>query len=672
MKLGTLETDQIHRGNLFWLIAAQTASIIPLLFYLPKWVLLLWAIAIFWRLQIHRSALPFPSMFIKLFMAMGAVVGIAVNYSGQIGAEPMIAFLVCSFVMKIIEMRSRKDALIVLFIGFIAIATQFLFAQDLLAGIYGTFSLFVLLSAWSAIFHHDKLALRQYFFIGGKLVAHSAPMMLVLFVVMPRLGPLWAVPIPGGQGKVGFSDSVELGDVGNLVRSAEVAFRVSFNSTVPQLGDLYWRALILDEFDGLRWTLHDANSSLVPMANLPEKKQAIGEFYDYSVILEPHQYRWLFTLGYARAAESAQLTVQQNSQFLMLSKKPVMQKAEYRVLASRDIAWPNLTASEWRQNIQLPQNVNPQARHLVSQWLDEKLSVNAIMDKALSMYAKEFVYTLQTNPVKLNAIDYFLFQGKRGFCEHFASSFVFMMRAAGIPARVVVGYQGGDFNNREDYFIVRQSDAHAWAEVWLTGQGWVRVDPTAAVAPNRIDMGVSEALTQEDRKLLGGSWQFSAARFLAKRWDALNYSWNRWVLNYDGNKQTGLLTKILGSADPLRVGLVLVLMCLLLILPIAFLHWWRSRKKFEFAENKAMDRLFQKLAREGYQRAPGESVMSYLDRVALLIGPNGTILCALARAYEAHSYGGRAQLQKIQKLSRLAVSSKIWAKNQQNMTAARS
>lgn len=651
MRLSAHETAQIYRDNLFWLVAAQAASIAPLLFYLPLWLTVVWFLALVWRIQIFRSALAFPSMPIKLIMAILSVVGIYIHYSGRIGAEPMIAFLVCSFIMKLIEMRTRKDALILLFIAFIAIATQFLFAQDLRAGIFGLLSLFVLISAWAAIFHQEKLSLWQHFRIGGRLVLHSAPMMLVLFVIMPRLGPLWSVPLPSNQGKTGFSDSLELGDVGSLARSSAVAFRVSFAQGTPEPNELYWRALILEQFDGVRWVnLHQDKgvSGLPRLANVSVKGP---EHIEYSIILEPHYYRWLFTLGFPVAAESVQLGLKKNSQNLLMSENPVAQKAEYRVLAERFVVWDDITEEQRKRNLLLPPSSNPRAKILGEQWRQQKLSASEIVDNGLALFARDFFYSLRSDPVKLNAIDYFLFESKRGFCEHFASSFVFLMRSAGIPARVVIGYQGGELIASEGYYIVRQSDAHAWAEVWIAPQGWVRVDPTAAVAPNRIDLGVEEALSQEDLRLLEAPWQAALFKSLARRWDGLSYSWNRWVLNFDQQKQRGLLENLLGAADAWRVGLVLVTLCLLTLLPFVVIHWWQSQRKFNFVENRIVQPLIIKLNKLGYERGHHESIPRYLTRIADdFESPCNQQLKTLARVYEQHAYHQVDQLVEIRQM----------------------
>ena len=552
VKLSTLEKDLIFRDNLVWLLFAQAVCILPLLVRLPIWIWLVWLFALLWRVQIHRARWRFPSFWLKLILGIVTAAGIYLTYHGVAGVEPMIGFLVCSFILKVIEMRTKKDALIVLFIGFIAVAAQFLFAQNLVAGFYGLFSLFFLLSAWTAAFISQPLTLRKHFLRGWVFLLQSLPFMLILFVVMPRLGPLWSVPLPEGEGRTGFSESLQLGDIGNLVKSPDVAFRVKFNSQAPDVNTMYWRGLILDYYDGRVWRVGFRPHAVESVRD----NDAVAEF-DFSVVMEPHYYRWLFSLGVPVSASSTQLTLQKNDQGLLISRKPVSNKAEYRV-RSRAVSSgqpQKLTEIEEKTSTQLPSGVNPLTRKLAADWLSQGLEPRAFVQRAIGFFSNDFSYTLQPTVLGENAVDEFLFETRAGFCEHFASSFVFLMRSAGIPARIVVGYQGGEINEVEGYFVVRQSDAHAWAEVWLADSGWLSIDPTGVVAPSRIELGLNDALSDGDRELVGRSaWRNRMLQRMYQRFDAMEYSWNRWVLNYDNESQDGLFKRLLGINSPWRVG----------------------------------------------------------------------------------------------------------------------
>ncbi|MCR6653986.1 MAG: DUF3488 and transglutaminase-like domain-containing protein [Cellvibrionaceae bacterium] len=638
MKLSSLEKDTIFRGNLVWMLSTQAICILPLLVKLPLWIWAVWFLALFWRIQIHLGKWRFPSVWIKFTLGIGCAGGIYVTFSGVRGVEPMVGFLVCSFILKIIEMRTKKDALIVLFIGFIAVAAQFLFAQDVIAGLYGIFSLFILLTAWQAAFYSRRVSLKQYFRIGGLLVLQATPFMIILFLVMPRLGPLWAVPVAQGKGKTGFSDTLELGDLGQLVRSPEVAFRVAFSGTAPLPQQLYWRGLVLDGFDGQRW--QTAAMRARPIGETVSDALNDEEILKYSVIMEPHHYRWLFTLDPLLAARSAQLALEYDERGLLSARRPLVHKAEYSAVSSQ-VPLPHvapLSDPDRRWLTRLPES-NPRAVALATQWKNENTSPQAMVNRALQIFHGEFTYTMRPPALGANPIDVFLFDSKRGFCEHFSSAFVFLMRAAGLPARIVVGYQGGEYNQRDGYFIVRQSHAHAWAEVWIDGEGWRMVDPTAAVAPSRIEVGVEEALSADERELVGQMrWSSSLMQSLYQQWDSIGYNWNRWILNYDRDSQQNLFSDLLGDTSPWRVGVAFAAASFTLFAFYAAVQILRRRRPRRSQEERLIQAVLRKIDGWGYVRKPEETLGQFAVRVAESNPVMARELATIARLYTACVY----------------------------------
>jgi transglutaminase-like putative cysteine protease len=654
VKLSVLEKDMILRDNLIWLLGAQAICILPLLISLPGWIWLVWGMALLWRVQIHRGRLFFPPPWIKLLLGLGCAGGIYGNFSGFRGVEPMVGFLVCAFILKVIEMRTKKDALIVLFIGFIAVAAQFLFAQDMLAGAYGIFSLFVLLSAWQAAYYSRPISPVRHFQLGGALVLKSIPFMVILFVVMPRLGPLWAVPLPQGKGKTGFSDSLSMGDLGELVRSPDVAFRVTFEGLPPRVRQLYWRGLVLDEFDGSRWRVgaRPARTIRQPSGLQIDPREHV----EYSVIMEPHHYRWLFVLDPVIAADSAQMVLERDDRGLLSALRPVVNKVEYSAVSLRSAprGQEALLPFQTRMLTSLPEG-NPRARVLAETWLQQERDQEAVVSRALQFFTGDFVYTMQP-PVlgAADAVDNFLFDSQRGFCEHFASSFVFLMRAAGIPARIVLGYQGGEFNTLESYFVVRQSDAHAWAEVWLEGEGWKSVDPTAAVVPSRIEMGVVEALDEDERALVGQPrWTSDLARALQRHWDALGYSWNRWVLNYNRDNQQSLFTRLLGGNSAWRVGIAFVGLSIGLFAVYGVAQFLARPRLRLRPEDQWLRPLLRRMARGGWRRLPQETLGQFAARVSSSEPALGCQLASVAELYAAAVYAGDSSArEKLRELLR--------------------
>jgi len=630
----------IFRDNLVWLLCAQAICILPLLIKLPAWIWLVWGAVLLWRVQIHRGRWLFPSVWIKLILGLACVGGIYLNFSGLRGVEAMVGFLVCAFILKIIEMRTKKDALIVLFIGFIAVAAQFLFAQGILAGLYGIFSLFILLTAWQAAYYSRAISLGRHFKLGGILVVKAIPFMVILFVVMPRLGPLWAVPLPQGKGKTGFSETLSMGDLGELVQSPEVAFRATFTGPPPRNQQLYWRGLVLDEYDGVRWQV--AARPTRPIPERPSGPNSEG-LLEYSVIMEPHHYRWLFVLDSVLAASSAQMSLDLDDRGLLSARRPVVNKSQYTAV-SRNQAVQNtepLPSHQVRSLTHIPEG-NPRARALAEDWLQKGYDPAERVQQALQLFSHDFVYTMRPPRLGNHPVDDFLFNTRRGFCEHFSSSFVFLMRAAGIPARIVVGYQGGEFNGLESYFLVRQSDAHAWAEVWLAGVGWQAVDPTAVVAPSRIEVGVVEALGEEDRAFVGQRfWTAGVALALYRQWDALGYTWNRWVLNYDKDSQQNLFTSLLGNNSPWRVGLAFVGLSLGLFFTYMLMQVLARPRVRRRPEDQWLQPLLRRIARRGLERRPQETLAQFAARVSEREPVLGRQLAAVAELYSAAVYAGK-------------------------------
>ncbi|WP_409439657.1 transglutaminaseTgpA domain-containing protein [Psychromonas sp. GE-S-Ul-11] len=548
----------IRHDNLLWLLVAQGVVILPLLMQLPMWLWVIWGGSLYWRWKIHAGQRQFPGSISKLAISIAAIAGLLLTYQGAFGVEAMVGFLVFTFIIKLLELRSRKDGLLIIFIGFIAVAAQFLFIQSIWATLYAAVSCMVLITAWKTIYATRELAVKHKLTSGSILLLQAIPLMLVMFVVMPRLGPLWHTPLLNQQAQTGFSETLSPGDIGSLVQSTGTAFRVTFlDDSTPRQSELYWRGLILENFDGRTWTRprHPHFTDIAPIA-----KQGDVETVNYEVLMEAHRYPWLFSLANPIKANTGAVRSRITSNGLLVAREPLNTRLQYQVASvnPRDTLIHELSSQQREQLTTLPEGFNPKAVALAKTWRNTLGSPDAIIAKALAFYHQDFYYTLSPPLLGENSVDDFLFSSKQGFCEHFASSFTVLMRAADIPARVVVGYQGGRYDASENYWSIRQADAHAWTEVWLTGIGWQRVDPTSAVAPQRVEQGIDNALQAADRSRIAAG-QFSAPQWLTHlrhRFDAANYLWSRWVLSYDAQQQNQLLKQLFGGKEPWRVGLI--------------------------------------------------------------------------------------------------------------------
>lgn len=634
--------EYLGRDKLAWLLVMQALLILPLLFYLPVWLWLVWAASALWRTQMFRGRWGAPGKAAKIGLTLVCAVGMFASYSGKASTDTMIGLLVCAFALKLLEVNSARDAELLIFIGFVTTATQLLFSQTPQAAVYCLLCIALLLSSWRSLHltrnQSTGLRLKR----GAAIMLHAFPVMLVLFLVIPRLGPLWAIPNQQAA-KTGFSDNLSPGDLGQLALNQSPAFRASFTGDRPAPNQLYWRGLVLDAFDGRTWTTRD-----VWGVRPADPDTSINqELIDYSVIVEPHGQPWLFSLMKPTRVSNATGSIRITADSILMNRIPLAQRMRYEVTSAMDQQWPEapqLSNIQREIYTRLPVGSNPQTRALAESWREQAARDRQVIDQALALFNQQFTYTLQPPLLGTHSVDEFLFQSKRGFCEHFASSFAVLLRAAGIPARVVVGYQGGQWNPLENYLLVRQSDAHAWTEVWLEGQGWVMFDPTGAVAPNRIEQGIDQALSESDRELVSSVWQGSSLLLqLQIRWDAANFAWQRWVLNYDNETQEGLLTRLLGGTEPWRLTLWLIGFGLV-VAGVFGVMLLRSHKPVPTApEIKAIRDLEQRLIQLGFVRGRGETLGDFFGRIQQSAPQYQPSLDKIHRLFNAVAYQGQRE-----------------------------
>lgn len=542
--------DFLSRQAMLWVLAALGLGFLPHMGRFPLWLSAAALFALSWRFMMHLGRWPAPPVWLKALLVVGSMGGIYLSYGHNFAIENMVALLAAGALLKPLEAYRQRDIHVLLCVCSFLLGSHFLFSQSPASALYVLLAFMVIVCAWLAMYQGQasaastgRLALR--------LMAQSWPLALILFVVVPRVGPLWNINLRSDSALVGLSDSMSPGQFSNLSQSDELAFRVEFDGPVPANEQLYWRALVLDEFDGQTWRAANARPEVEwysPQTPLP------ADSLQYRVMLEPHQHNWLFALDKAIAVENQTGT---SADFRLISRRPVINKKIYHAAShmQASLGLEGLNEDEQRQNVSLPRGENPQSRQLVEQILALHSDAPDILQAVQNFYLKgNFAYTLKP-PLsgEHNTVDAFLFNSRQGYCAHFAGSFVFLMRAAGVPARVVVGYQGGEFNQKGNYLAVYQYSAHAWAEVWLAGEGWRRVDPTGWVAPARISQGLEESLKNE---FMQGNF-LSPHRYknnalinqLRQRIEAMNYYWNNVILGYSAEDQQALFARFAGQDD---------------------------------------------------------------------------------------------------------------------------
>ncbi|MDO3386428.1 DUF3488 and transglutaminase-like domain-containing protein [Gilvimarinus sp. SDUM040013] len=627
-----------------WLLLSQLFIVAPLVLQLPIWLTILAFALIVWRFQLSRGLWYYPGRWLKVLVAVAVTAGLAATFR-SFAMDAMVSLLVAGFVLKLTELRTRSDACLLSYLGYFVIGTQLLYTSGIIGAFYALVC--VLLVSVTVMVNHAgggnaTVALRSLRTITIMLM-QATPFMLVLFFVVPRVGSLWTVPLNNAAGTTGVSSSMSPGDFSSLMESSDVAFRATFEDEIPEPRQLYWRALVLDHFDGRTWTQSNPQDvkarGYVRWRDWQSQIEVSDKRYDYEILLEPTDENWLYALA---APTEFSRDVWMSRGMTLYQKNLVSQRQQYTVSSypSYTVQAEGISDYLQRSSLQLPRNFNPYTRQLAKSWMAEAGSPEALIQRFLTFIENRFHYTLQPSVLGKHSIDEFLTDTRAGFCEHFAGSFVFFMRAAGIPARVVVGYQGGKVNPVQGYLTVRQLDAHAWAEVWLEAKGWVRVDPTFAVAPERIDRGVEFSLGNAGSQLLGDAWsrRFYVLANLRDRLDAFNYRWHIWVMNYDGEQQKAFMQRIFGDSAPWRIVVWVSGIFALIIAVLMLPGVWRKSRNRQPLIHRLYLRMCRYLSALGYQRHVGEGARDFALRVSRDNHELGALVLEASDLFERHVY----------------------------------
>jgi len=620
--------------------------------HLPIWVSSLGAGLLLWRAWLAYTGKPLPKRWLLMLVTFAGTGGIAFEFHTLFGREAGVTLLMLLATLKLMELRKARDAMVLVYLACFIIITNFFYSQSIPTALYLLATLMVIVTTWVHL-QAQSIALKPRLRIAAVLLLQALPLTLILFILFPRVqGPLWGLP-QDAYASTGLDDRMSPGSLSRLSLSEAVAFRITYNDKPPRRDQMYWRGPVLWYFDGRTWTPGITLPTIAP------KFTGLDQAIDYVVTLEPHNKHWLFALD---VPEKLSVPATLTNDFQVLNKEPVHARLRYAA-RSNLVYHANLQESErqLQRALQLPKGFNPRAQQLAAEWHAGNKDDAAIVNTALTyFYQQGFVYTLEPPPLGANTVDDFLFTSKRGFCEHYASAFVFLMRAANIPARVVTGYLGGEFNDVGNYYIVRQSDAHAWAEVWLAGQGWVRVDPTGAIAPDRVQRGLSAALSDNAALPFMERNPPQWMRDLRFNLDTLANQWNQWVLGYDTERQFAFLTRLgmesitwqkmaLNMASGL--GLVIALFALFMLRHL----YTRQPDRVQAAWLK----LCRKLADAGLPRATHEGAQDYAARVAAARPELAEAIRDLAARYTALRYGTHndehAQREFLQRAAALKI-----------------
>lgn len=627
--------------RLLWVVAGLTLSVLPHVAHIRPWVVLLGAGGAVLRIIVEVRRRELPPKWLRNVLAFVALFAVVLDYRTLNGIDAGTALLIVMAGMKLLETRTVRDLTVIVFLSYFALFAAFLYNQSLTRLPYMIVTAWLLTITLMRIHQTTtSMSVREAVGITGKMLAQSLPLAILLFLLFPRLpGQFWAV-VPGrSQATTGLSDEMSPGDVSDLSISGELAFRAKFAGTMPPPPERYWRGPVLHDFDGRTWRQPRKFF-------MPQEVTTSGTTYEYELMLEPHQRRWIFALDVAtrwpgrRAARTADL------QLLSDPDRPISTLTSFRLESATTYTVSGPLPKVMRDtDLRLPGGRNPRSIALAREMRERAGSDAAFVAAVLAKFRdEEYFYTLEPPRLELNSVDDFLFNTRRGFCEHFASAFTMLARAAGIPARVVTGYQGGEYNPLNGYLLVRQSEAHAWSEVWLEGRGWVRVDPTAAVAPERIEKGLEAALSAGGESMPGGFLRQSALLAqLRLVWDATNTFWNNQVVAFGEVQQRWLLERLnIGDGDweQLGIGLVLALVAFFALMS-AYLTWsFRPRTRDPLAQ--IYEQLCRKFARHGLPRAAHEGPSDYVARILQARPELAQQLMEARNLYIALRYGPRS------------------------------
>ena len=639
--LSTLPRDA--RDTLF-LLAVVALIVLPQVGNLPLWCTGLTLAVLLWRGTLAVRSQPLPNRWWRVALLAITLAATFATHRTLIGRDAGVTLVVVLLALKTLELRARRDAFVVFFLGFFAMLTNFFYSQSLLTALAMLLALLGLLTALvNAHMPVGRPSLLQAARTAGWMALLGAPIMLALFMFFPRMAPLWGTPNDTMTGRTGLSSSMRVGTIAQLALDDGVAARIKFDGDrVPPRPTLYFRGPVLSDFDGREWTA----PAPWDRSFLPANLRVQGDAVRYEITMEPSNRPWLLTLDATLAAPQVPgLRVMQTPDLQWLTNRPIGDLLRYRVeshVAFR--SGPLQQTPALRPYLALPPGSNPRTAALGAELrADPALADTPTMVRRVLQRLRTggYVYTLDPGVYGDNTADEFWFDRKAGFCEHIASAFVVLMRSAGVPARIVTGYQGGELNGVDNFWTLRNSDAHAWAEVWQAGEGWVRVDPTGAVSPDRI--GQFQRLASPPGLFAGAIGTFSPtlAQNLRAAWEAVNNRWNQWVLNYTQSRQLDLL-KNLGFDAPSLADLAYVLLYLLVGASLAGAGWTLWERNRHDPWLRLLGQARKRVDQAGLALPPAAPPREIAQRVRAHFGPTAQPVHDWLLRLEAQRYARNA------------------------------
>lgn len=634
---------------LIWLIISFGILILPQFDRLPLWLTAVCVTLGGWRWLAQLGHLRLPGRLLRTAIMLATVALYVITVNGRFSVDTAASFFVLAAGLKWLETRASRDFYVLFFVLTYLAAVNFLFQQGIgwtVVNLIGVVCLLIGLQVLNA----PTLAgaIRASWKRLGMMTLKTLPIVVLLFVFFPRMAPLWSVPLVSDRGTTGISDTMTPGSISDLAQSSERAFRAAFGGAIPVHRERYWRGLILDRFDGETWDQRDDAPFVRPGRVALDGGIGELESNQYDVLMDATNQYWAFALENSVAVSD---NVRVGPGDLFRFKRPADTSVRYRMAV--EPAGANLEGStsltdlDRRRYLQLPPTGNPRARALAEKMRQKTNGARELAQSILERFRfDEYFYTLRPPVMPENGIDNLLFDEKRGFCAHYASAAAFLLRAAGVPARVVVGYQGGEVVGKSEYVLVRQYDAHAWVEVWLSDAGWTRMDPTAAISPDRIESGLRDAMAEEG-SFLANNWtspqrygDLAVVQWASLYLDRINYQWQRWVVGYQGQSQMDLMSRLPGGIGLRELGYFSAgLVGAALLIAGLFSLWQQHSGRSRDPYSRLIQRWHRLLERKGLGVEPGDTPEQLARRVGDEYPAAQKPAAAFARGLNNHYYG---------------------------------
>lgn len=640
-----------QKNVLIFLLASIALVALPHLGHAPEPIIVFFYLILGWRFLAIWKPNGLPGSTLLFVLTLSGMALLYSQHQGILGRDAGTHLFMTALALKCMEIKNERDIYLIIYLAFIVAASQFLYEQSLGMAAYVVSAVSLLLAL---LVHAASRAvpLWQALKIASKISLQSVPIAVVIFVFFPRVeAPRWLLFNEKNYAKSGLSDYLEPGSISNLGTSDDLVFRVKFSGPVPPPSFRYWRGPVMAYTDGKRWTrTKNPNSS-----KEAEAPVGIGYPYRYTLLMEPQVKNWVFALD---MPIDYSLPLHRNGDYQLITSDNPEKRAEYRITSYSDYHTGGLSPAEYRESIQLPAEPSKRIKSLVRQLQGFEAPSEAFIRQLFNYFRTEnFRYTLTPPLLDQDPIDTFLFKTRSGFCSHYASAFVYLMRVAHIPARVVTGYQGGSMNEIGRFLEIRQKDAHAWAEVWLDNKGWTRFDPTAAIAPERLERNLDADHLEVGGDIgfvvdsSGAGWVSDWLKQTGLLWGSAEYNWQRWVINYNSGKQSKFLSSV--GIDDVK-STVFWMMTLIAI--ITALHGAVLFLRSVDPSDKALrfyTRFCKKLAKKGLIRHVGEGAKDFSERAKAKLPERAAEIGRITSLFIDLRYGREPTQENLRQLIRL-------------------